>query len=136
MDWNIFAPKEVRACNRLVDELLVPETASSVSVEKAIRSIRPKVKRVIRDDPQTVTRIRDGRAQPKNLVLSVIVSVIYGELCSGHHHSFRGVLSLRGQGLLELWDANTRKLYVAGVIDADEFHRRSAYVREEIKKVG
>lgn len=127
--WKLIPPYEVRLTIEEAKRLL--ETANFCR-----GTIEPKVLALVKDAEKTVYSIRIDRMKPDQLALLLITNVIGQEVGSGTHHIYRGVLSMIGKDMQNLWNITQRAMLERGYCDQAEADKDNAWLREQIRNAG
>ena len=81
-------------------------------------------------------RFRVENESPRTLMLLLLSNLSRQYVTSGHYHTYRGLLSMTGTGLLGLWNYATGELEKSGVITKEDSDFAKIRIAEEIKEVG
>ena len=134
-------------------ELALPENTSTVNasvraVQVAMREIGasglvPNLDLVseaalslTNDTERTEASLQEDGLTSHGLAFLLISNVAHDELCSGSHHVYRGVLSMRGQQLLAVFTAASEGMIREGMQDRSKHEADLGDLRTEVKRVG
>jgi hypothetical protein len=99
--------------------------------------IRDDIKATIFGDPgKTMRSIEEDGLSPQQLIYLLITNTLDNHICSGKYHTYRGILSYKGQALLNLWDWAVDKMFYEGLHTEQQAEDDKNWVREQIKNVG
>jgi hypothetical protein len=91
---------------------------------------------VKKQQEKTIYSIRVDQMKPDHLALMLITNALAGRLQSGQFHTYRGVLSMTGTELLNIWDAAIKQLHAKGYYSDAKYEEDRTWIRNEIKSVG
>ena len=107
----LFQPKEIKAALLAVD--IVQQRASN----SAFALIRNDLHNLLVDHAdKVVSSIRENNVQCETFVHVLMTKILAKHLCSGSHHTYRGILSMQGEHLLNLWDYAVEQLRKSGFL--------------------
>ena len=127
----LFQPKEIKAALLAVD--IVQQRAAN----SAFALIRNDLHNLLVDHAdKVVSSIRENNMQCETLVHVLMTKILAKHLCSGSHHTYRGLLSMRGEHLLNLWDYAVEQLRKSGFYDHEKAASEKQWIRSQIAKAG
>lgn len=98
--------------------------------------IETSVAELIADKEKTSISINEDDLSPRTLVFLLITNVIQSILPLGKYHIYRGILSMRGDDLLRLWDYSTKQLTELGYYTSEQSEEDRKWMRDQVKKAG
>lgn len=101
-----------------------------------LSSAKNEVLELLRDVEKTTYSINEDKIDPRSLVYLLIHSVTLKALCTGDNHVYRGVLSMRGNLLLQAYEAASQKMTEGGLQDENEHKKGLAALKQEISEIG
>ena len=136
---KLFAPSEVRAARRVIDEIKYELVSQYPSCEILFRTIRQVIETTILEQPQKFASVIANQGMnPLIKVLSMIEHVAGDYLKSGDREFFiyKGTLNYRGEDLLRLYDYNIDQMVKHGGATEAEAQKQKSDIRNHIKEVG
>ena len=128
---SLFQPKEVKAA------LLALEIVQQRAPNSAFALIKSELRSLLVDQAdKTVASIKEDNLQCETLIHLLMTNVLDRQLCSGAHHRYRGLLSMQGENLLELWDYAVKQLSKSGFYDQEKAAHERRWIRSQIQRVG
>lgn len=100
-------------------------------------SVFPEVKRILYVRHKDVARkIGVENYTPDELALELLKNLVDSMITSGNHHTYRGLLSMSGNRLLQLYEFITSELVRLRYMTQEEMERDKLSLLEDIKRVG
>ncbi len=130
MLWKIFPPYEVKLT---VEEAKV-FLGQTAEICRSI--VEPEIVALAKDADKTVYSVRIDRMKPDHLALLLITNVVGRHIGSGAHHTYRGVLSMKGQDMLKVWHSAQKAMMERGYATEAEVAEDNQWIQEQIKGVG
>ena len=103
----------------------------------AWRFVAPKVRALLMKDRGVAIRVNRERGMSHNLVIYFAAKICLEDILpTGDYHTYRGVLSFRGQMLFGLYVSCVQKLGAFAEWDEDDIQRELTTMKEDIAKAG
>ena len=127
---KVFTPYEVK--------ITIKEAKSFLGQTATLcrRIIEPDVVTLAKDVDKTVYSIRVDRMKPDHLALLLITNVLGRHIGSGAYHTYRGVLNIVGQDMLEVWQAAQEAMQERGYATEREVAKDNRWIKKQIKNAG
>ena len=124
------SPEEVKLTVEQARRFLADEAGPSR------RIVEPQVVARARETEKTVYSVRVDGQKPDQLALLLITNVLGFELGSGSYHVYRGVLSMVGKDMLEVWHSAQKVMEERGYATAQEIAEDNRWIDRQIKNAG
>jgi hypothetical protein len=98
--------------------------------------IRDQVILALNDSAKTKYSFEVEKQKPDQLALLLIGNVTFKKLCSGNYHTYRGVLSVIGKDMAEVWRAVADRELELGYSTKEEIVEQTMTLNKEIKSMG
>ncbi|MBW2618484.1 MAG: hypothetical protein JRC92_06380 [Deltaproteobacteria bacterium] len=132
---TLFKDSEVVEALAILDEAK-NKFGMGFSASSAFDLVRAQVEKIIRSDTKLFLEVvRKGRSVRKYIYYAITYTS--GDMLeSGQYHVYRGVLSMNGNGLLEIFDGAIDELVKLGGMDKEYAKKEKNAIRQNIKGVG
>ena len=127
---EVFTPYEVKITVKEAKRFL------SQTATLCRRTIEPDAVTLAKDVDKTVYSIRVDRMKPDHLALLLITNVLGRHIGSGAYHTYRGVLNMVGQDMLEVWHAAQNAMRERGYATEQEAAKDNRWMKKQIRKAG
>lgn len=126
-----FMIPEVKTCLTALNIVATEVKSSSFDA-----LVKPRIVNLLKDVDKTVCSIQNDGISPRNLIF-LLTSNVAGELVSsGWYHVYRGVLSMQGQELLNIFNIAVKELEKSGLHTKEESEKDFEWIKNEIKSMG
>lgn len=102
----------------------------------ALAHLKDDVLSLINDREKTAISIDEEKMNPRALVWLLISNVADRKLCSGKYHTYRGILNMVGQQLVQVFTTASRQLVQFGFHTEAEHEADSQRLKRELASIG
>lgn len=139
MIWNLFKSPQLRLMESKLQELelALALPGDIFSAGKGLSIIKPSLVSAMRSSSSKIkNKISKEGISPNVLLYVAILHLVERDLLSGHHHIYRGTLSMSGTSLMALGNFCLTEMVRLGATSETEAGTTREWFSKELSEIG